>query len=98
MSTMKRYNLSEIMKRAHRTYKSKFRMGRSFGDILKESWGIAKSEVRLREEREAKFKAMCEASNNRKPARSNYNDPAIPRYAFYNPHSTGRMGAHYVGD
>ena len=98
MKRMKRYNLSEIMKRAHRTYKSNFRMGRRFGEILKESWEIAKSEVKFREEREAKFKAMREAMKDRKPARNGYNDLDIPQSAFYNPYSTGRMGAHYVGD
>ena len=95
---MKRYNLSEIMKRAHRMYRSNFRMGRSFSEILKNSWEIAKSEARLREEREAKFKAMCEAAKNRKPTRNSYNDLSIPQSAFYNPYSTGYMGAHYVGD
>lgn len=73
-------------------------MGRSFGEILKQSWEIAKSEVKLREEREAKFKAMREAAKSAKPERSNYNDLSIPQSAFYNPYSTGRMGAHYVGD
>ena len=95
---MKRYNLSEIMKRAHRTYRGNYRMGRSFGEILKESWEIAKSEVAFREEREAKFKAMYEAWKESKPASDGYNNLDIPQSAFYNPYSTGRMGAHYVGD
>ena len=31
---MKRYNLSQIMKDAHRFYNSKSRMGRTFGECL----------------------------------------------------------------
>ena len=67
---MKRYNLSEIMKNAHRSYKySGKQQGKTFGEVLKATWKLAK-----------------------------YNDLSIPSSAYYNPNSTGRYGAHYVGD
>jgi hypothetical protein len=55
---MKRYNLSQIMKDAHRFYRSNSRMGRTFGECLKLAWTWAKDAIKFKEEREAKIKAM----------------------------------------
>nr|DAZ44133.1 MAG TPA: hypothetical protein [Caudoviricetes sp.] len=72
---MKRYNLSQIMKDAHRFYRSKSRMGRTFGECLKLAWGWAKDEVKFKEEREAKIQAMIV---NKKPVeRTSYNDNGL---------------------
>lgn len=55
---MKRYNLSQIMKDAHRFYRSNSRMGRTFGECLKLAWCWAKDAIKFKEEREAKAKAI----------------------------------------
>lgn len=51
---MKRYNLFQIMKDAHRFYRSNSRMGRTFGECLKLAWRWAKDTIKFAEEREAK--------------------------------------------
>ena len=54
---MKRYNLSEIMRTAHRTYKYVGkRQGKTFGEVLKSTWRLAKLNV-ARQEADAKRKA-----------------------------------------
>jgi hypothetical protein len=55
---MKRYNLSQIMKDAHRFYNSRSRMGRTFGECLKLAWRWAKDAIKFAEEREVKIK-LC---------------------------------------
>lgn len=101
---MKRYNLSKIMKRAHENYNSKmWNMGRTFGQCLKDAWAVAKSEVALREEREAKAREIEERERRMQVEKSErtynpYNRLDIPASAFYNPNSIGLYGAHYVGD
>lgn len=93
---MKRYNLSQIMKDAHRFYRSKSRMGRTFGECLKLAWGWAKDEVKFKEEREAKIQAMIV---NKKPVeRTSYNDNRLIWSDCYNSNSRGYMGAQYCGD
>jgi hypothetical protein len=94
---MKRYNLSEIMKNAHRFYNSKSRMGRTFGECLKLSWTWAKDEIKFKEEREAKIKAMLA---NQKPAteRKSFNDIKLTWSDCYNANSKGYMGSQYCGD
>ena len=40
---MKRFDLSEIMRNAHRTYKySGRKQGKTFGEVLKATWRLAK--------------------------------------------------------
>ena len=93
---MKRYNLSQIMKDAHRFYRSKSRMGRTFGECLKLAWGWAKDEVKFKEEREAKVKVVVA---NYKPAeRKSYNEGKITWSDCYNVNSRGYMGSQYCGD
>lgn len=97
---MKRYNLSQIMKDAHRFYNSHSRMGRTFGECLKLAWRWAKDAIKFNEEREAKIQVMIEASwaahNERK------NQPAQPDSLTwsdcYNSNSRGYMGSQYCGD
>lgn len=93
---MKRYNLSQIMKDAHRFYRSKSRMGRTFGECLKLAWGWAKDEVKFKEEREANIQAMLV---NQKPVeRTSYNDNRLTWSDCYNVNSRGYLGSQYCGD
>ncbi len=60
---MKRYNLSQIMKDAHRLYNNEYqRKGRSWGECLQAVWRWAKDAIKVRVEKEAKLQAMIEAS------------------------------------
>ena len=53
---MTRYNLSEIMRTAHRTYKYVGKkQGKTFGEVLKSTWRLAKLDV-ARQEADAKRK------------------------------------------
>ena len=57
---MKRYNLSEIFKNAHRNYKySGKKQGKTFGECLKSAWRLAKLQadftVEAVKERTGKF-------------------------------------------
>lgn len=96
---MKRFNLSEIMQNAHRTYKYVGKkQGKTFGEVLKSTWKLAKLDVAMQES-ELKHKAeaikKAEEYKNCKPAQ-------IVRYNFtgdvYNRNSRGYMGSQYCGD
>lgn len=100
---MKRYNLSQIMKSAHRSFKRN-KGEKSFSDCLKSSWMLAKLQDSLSDE---KIKARTSdfadkrneaIRNSAKATRSSYDDLSIPTSAYYNSNSSGRFGAHYVGD
>lgn len=103
---MKRYNLSEIMKNAHRSYKySGKRQGKTFGECLKSAWRLAKLQanftVEAVKERTDKFlaerhEAMSKAAKS--TMHEGYNNKNIPVSAYYNVNSTGRFGSRYVGD
>ena len=93
---MKRYNLSQIMKDAHRFYRSNSRMGRTFGECLKLAWGWAKDEVKFKEEREAKVKVVI-ANYNPAERTSHINGRLTLSYC-YNANSRGYMGSQYCGD
>lgn len=95
------YNLSQIMKSAHRNYK---RGGKTFSECLKSAWNLAKLQESFSPEaikaRTEKFlaerhEAMSKAAKAT-PSKE-YNNPNIPASAYYNPNST-LYGAHYVGD
>ena len=94
---MKRYNLSQIMKDAHRFYNSKSRMGRTFGECLKLAWCWAKDAIKFAEEREAKIQAMLD---NQKLAERTISNVAsnLTWYDCYNSNSKGYMGSQYCGD
>lgn len=99
---MKRFNLSQIMKSAHRNFR---KGGKTFSECLKAAWSFAKlqeqfspkamkarTETFLNEKQEAMSK-VAKATPSKE-----YNDLNIPSSAFYNSSSTGKYGAHYVGD
>ncbi|EEO53494.1 hypothetical protein BSCG_00419 [Bacteroides sp. 2_2_4] len=99
IKNMKRYNLSEIMRTAHRTYKYVGKkQGKTFGEVLKSTWRLAKLDV-ARQEADAKRKAeeekRQEALKSSKPAE-------VVRYNFigeiYNRNSRGYMSSQYCGD
>lgn len=100
---MKRYDLSKIMKAAHKIYRKYFKLYqlthgvKTFGDCLKVAWADEKKRVADEEARRAEKEAM-EASLKQPVRRSSYDDLSIPASAYYNPNSFGRFGAHYVGD
>lgn len=103
---MKRYNLSEIMKNAHRSYKySGKQQGKTFGEVLKATWKLAKLQaiftVEAVKERTDKFLAEREEAMS-KAAKATmhegYNNKNIPVSAYYNVNSTARFGSRYVGD
>lgn len=100
---MKRYNLSQIMKSAWRSYK---RAGneRTFSECLKSAWSLAKLQEYCSSEavkaRTDQFLAeRHEAMSNAAKATMDkgYNNKSIPASAYYTA-STGRYGAHYVGN
>lgn len=107
---MKKYNLSEIMKTAHNLYKTgKY----TWAESLKKSWKMAKFRISTRigalqikqemeANKDAERKRLQEINAKYRdviPAkRSRYDSLDIPASAYYNPNSTGRFGAHYVGD
>lgn len=93
---MKRYNLSQIMKDAHRFYRSNSRMGRTFGECLKLAWGWAKDEVKFKEEREAKVKVVV--ANYKPTERTSHVDGRLTWSDCYNSNSRGYMGSQYCGD
>ena len=93
---MKRYNLSQIMKDAHRFYNSRSRMGRTFGECLKLAWGWAKDAIKFKEEREAKIKAM--AANYKPAERASQIEGRLTWADCYNVNSKGYMGSQYCGD
>lgn len=102
---MKRFDLSEIMRNAHRTYKySGKKQGKTFGEVLKATWRLAKLQENFSPEavksRTDKFLAeRHEAMSKTAKATPSkeYNNLNIPASAYYNPNST-HYGAHYVGD
>lgn len=93
---MKRYNLSQIMKDAHRFFRSNSRMGRTFGECLKLAWRWAKDAIKCAEEREAKIQAML--SNQKPIERKSYDVSNLTWSDCYNSNSKGYMGSQYCGD
>ena len=95
------YNLSQIMKSAHRNYK---KGGKTFSECLKSAWSFAKLQESFSPEavksRTDKFLAeRHEAMSKTAKATPSkeYNNLNIPASDYYNPNST-HYGAHYVGD
>lgn len=95
------YNLSQIMKSAHRNYK---KGGKTFSECLKSAWSFAKLQENFSQEamkaRTDKFLSERNEVMNKaaKATRhEGYNNLSIPASAYYNSNST-HYGAHYVGD
>lgn len=96
---MKRYNLSQIMKSAHRTYKYVGKkQGKTFGEVLKSTWKLAKLDVAIQESA-----AKRQSEEAKKAAEYKNCQPAeVVRYNFagdvYNRNSKDYMGSQYCGD
>lgn len=100
---MKQYNSSQIMKSAHRKFRSA-KGEKSFSECLKSAWMFAKLQVSFSDENIAKKDREFVQAQNAKfekvapSKRSSYDDLAIPASAYYNANSTGRFGSHFVND
>lgn len=87
---MKKYNKSQIMKNAWRTYKYVGKkQGKSFGECLASSWrleklavSMAESQAKAKAQREAEAKANAEYRANNKAVKADYNG-AISHEALY---------------
>lgn len=96
---MKQYNLSQIMKSAHRKFRS-VKGEKSFSECLKSAWMFAKLQVSFSDENIAKKDREFVQAQNAKfekvapSKRSSYDDLSIPASAYYNANSTGRFGSH----
>lgn len=102
---MKRYDLSSIMKSAHRLYKYTYgKRGKTFGDALRTAWNAEKASVRAKEagqrrkEEEARRREEASKEERFVSKENIYNRLDIPSSVFYNTSSKGLYGAHYVGD
>lgn len=91
-----KYNKSEIMRSAHRFYKSNARMGRTFGECLRMAWEWAKDEIKFKEECEAKIRLLL--ASQKPVRRTTSNETNITWNDCYNVNSRGYMGAQYCGD
>lgn len=91
---MKRYDKREVMKSAWRLYKWIFkRLGKSFGDALKETWSVVKFNA-------AKNKPVEVKPVEQKVVKSErYQWPtSVDASAIYPDNSRGLMGSKYCGD
>lgn len=95
---MKRYNLSAIMRNAHRTYKYVGKkQGKTFGECLKSTWELAKVHVALEE-------LMLRQDTERKKKADEFIHAKVEkvRYTFdgdvYTPNCRGYMNSQYCGD
>ena len=87
------YNLSQIMKSAHRNYK---KGGKTFSEcLLQESFSPEAVKSRTDKFLAERHEAMSKTAKAT-PSKE-YNNLNIPASAYYNPNST-HYGAHYVGD
>ena len=102
---MKRFDLSEMMKTAHRTYKYVGKKkGKTFGEVLKMTWKLAKMHVQAKETK-AKIEAQNKRENeemaairaNMKVKNYKWAEGVTPE-AVYPMNNIGAMGAHFVGD
>lgn len=104
---MKRYDLSEIMKRSHNFHKTgKY----TWSESLKKSWKMAKFTVRTKEEicKIVDYKAIYNKAftdklekehEGWKPAqRSSYDFFNAPESVYYTNNGRGCLGSKYVGD
>ena len=91
------------MKTAHRTYKySGKRKGKTFGEVLKATWKLAKMDVAI----EASLKAQREQMNRENELMANVKvtehvyqwAEGVTPEAVYPMNNLGAMGAHFVGD
>jgi hypothetical protein len=95
------YNLSQIMKSAHRNYK---KGGKTFSECLKSAWSFAKLQeycsseaVKVRTDKFVSERNEAISKAAKATPSKEYNNLNIPSSAYYNPNNT-QYGAHYVGD
>ena len=105
---MKRYNLSDIMKKAHNFHKTgKY----TWSESLKKSWKMEKFSVQVKEQKqdvstnykaEANKKYLDQINSQfeeyKSAKRSAYDSFNAPVSAYYSNNNYGRFGSHYVGD
>ena len=87
---MKRFDLRQIMRDAHRTYKYVGKkQGKTFGEVLKSTWKLAKLNVTMQEE----LARQQEERNNKEKVtfKAEWSD-------CYNSNSRGYLGSQYCGD
>lgn len=99
---MKRYNLSKIMKEAHKIKKymklySLTHGVKTWADCLKLAWADEKKRVADEEARNAEKEAM-KAALAQPAKRSSYDSFNVPASAYYTNNNKGRFGSCYVGD
>ena len=98
-----RYNKSQIMKMAHRTYKYVGKkQGKSFGECLKSTWRLAKLNVEVEEAREKRLaeEALKYAQWKEADKKVVSHDDKYRHIDFdpYNRNSRGYLGSQYCGD
>ena len=87
---MKRFDLRQIMRDAHRTYKYVGKkQGKTFGEVLKSTWKLAKLNVTMQEERNNKMFTPVKAE--KVTFKAEWSD-------CYNSNSRGYLGSQYCGD
>ena len=102
---MKRFDLQQIMKAAHRTYKySGKKQGKSFGEVLKMTWKLAKHDVAITEALKLQAEKTRRENEELAAMKANvkvttYQWPTCTtQEAVYPMNHRGAMGAHFVGD
>lgn len=95
---MKKYDLSQIMKNAHRTYKYVGKkQGKTFGEVLKSTWRLAKMHLAMDE-----LQAKQDADRKKKADEFVHMKVTAVKYTFegdvYNRTSKGYLGSQYCGD
>lgn len=100
---MKRFDLSEIMRTAHRTYKySGKKQGKSFAEVLRQTWKLAKLHVSIEESLKAQSeqrKIESQKMAEIKTTTIEYKMPKAMTSDILYPHNNrGYMGAKFVGD
>ena len=98
---MKKYDLSKIMRNAHRTYKYVGKkQGKSFGEVLKSTWRLAKMDIAIQEAEEKKKAEAAKKAAEWKPTKVERGDYKgyLPESALYNSNSRGYLGSQYCGD
>lgn len=92
---MKKFDLKQIMKNAWRTYKYVAKkQGKSFGEVLKATWKLAKVQVSM-EKMESK-KGIVLGTSARKAV--SYDWTRVTASDIYPDNNRGYLGSKYCGD
>ena len=95
---MKKYDLSQIMKNAHRTYKYVGKkQGKTFGEVLKSTWSLFKMHAAM-----AELRARQDAELKKQSDEFVHVKAEAVKYTFegdvYDRTSKGYLGSQYCGD